>query len=134
MMELVIDGFAGGGGASDGIRRAIGRDPDLAYNHDAEALAMHRANHPGTRHICRNIMQIDPLAEVGLRRVGLIRLAMVTEAPDWRDGAIRWQSHVLINHGRGYSVTGGHASRDAAMDDAERRLKVAMDGTQEGTR
>lgn len=47
--ELVVDSFAGGGGASTGIRLALGRCPDVAVNHDGEALAMHEANHPATR-------------------------------------------------------------------------------------
>lgn len=64
MMEasdwLIVDNFAGGGGASTGIEAAIGRSVDVAVNHDAEAVAMHKANHPGTRHHCQSIMAIDP--------------------------------------------------------------------------
>ena len=67
---LVIDNFAGGGGASLGIERAMGR-LDIAINHDAEAIVMHRANHPGTRHYEQNIWQIDPLDATGGRRVAL---------------------------------------------------------------
>ena len=67
---LVIDNFAGGGGASLGIERALGRI-DIAINHDPEAIAMHRANHPGTRHFDRDIWQIDPLEATGGRRVAL---------------------------------------------------------------
>jgi site-specific DNA-cytosine methylase len=48
--ELVIDNFAGGGGASSGIEAAIGRPVDIAINHDPEAIAMHKANHPETKH------------------------------------------------------------------------------------
>ncbi len=48
--ELVIDSFAGGGGASLGISRALGRCPDVAINHDAAAIAMHAANHPDAHH------------------------------------------------------------------------------------
>ncbi|MEO1103520.1 MAG: DNA cytosine methyltransferase [Pseudomonadota bacterium] len=69
--ELIIDSFAGGGGASTGIAAAVGRDPDYAINHDAEALAMHAANHPGTIHLSKNIWQVDPLDVVGRRPVGL---------------------------------------------------------------
>lgn len=57
---LIIDNFAGGGGASDAIRRATGRSPDAAINHDPEAVAMHEANHPETKHYCQNIYQVDP--------------------------------------------------------------------------
>ena len=71
VLELVIDSFAGGGGASTGIAAAIGRDPDYAINHDAEALAMHAVNHPGTQHLSKNIWQVDPIEVVGRRPVGL---------------------------------------------------------------
>lgn len=52
---LFIDGFAGGGGASTGIAQAIGRDPDIAVNHSSAAIAIHKANHPGTDHHCCDI-------------------------------------------------------------------------------
>ncbi|NUO50711.1 MAG: DNA cytosine methyltransferase [Polyangiaceae bacterium] len=68
--ELIIDGFAGGGGASEGIRIATGRDPDFAINHDPAALAMHKANHPRTVHICGDIFDVSPRKLVGNRRVG----------------------------------------------------------------
>jgi DNA (cytosine-5)-methyltransferase 1 len=72
--ELVIDNFAGGGGASTGIAWAIGRDPDAAINHDAEAIAVHKANHPATRHYTTNIWRVDPrvvVADCGGLPVGL---------------------------------------------------------------
>lgn len=69
--EMVIDNFAGGGGASSGIEAAIGRPPDIAINHDPEALAMHEVNHPGTRHFCENIWEVDPKEACGSRPVGL---------------------------------------------------------------
>jgi DNA (cytosine-5)-methyltransferase 1 len=56
--EGCIDGFAGGGGTSTGIEMALGRAPDFAINHDAEALAMHRANHPETHHVQSNIREV----------------------------------------------------------------------------
>jgi DNA (cytosine-5)-methyltransferase 1 len=69
--ELVVDSFAGGGGASLGIELATGRSPDIAINHDPEAIEMHRANHPGTRHYCENVWQVAPVEACGGRRVGL---------------------------------------------------------------
>jgi len=57
---LVIDCFAGGGGASTGIEAALGRAVDVAINHDPEAIAMHRANHPATRHFCKSVYQVSP--------------------------------------------------------------------------
>jgi DNA (cytosine-5)-methyltransferase 1 len=64
MRELIIDSFAGGGGASQGIAAALGRGPDYAINHDPEALAMHAANHPETIHLSKNIWQVDPMEVV----------------------------------------------------------------------
>lgn len=69
--ELVVDSFAGGGGASTGIEQALGRPPDIAINHCREALAIHAANHPNTRHFCENIWQVDPESACGGRPVGV---------------------------------------------------------------
>ena len=73
--ELIIDNFAGGGGASMGIKLALGRDVDIAINHDREAIAMHEANHPGTLHFCEDVFAVDPLAVTGGRPVGLCWLS-----------------------------------------------------------
>lgn len=69
--ELIVDSFAGGGGASTGIEMALGRSPDYAINHDPAALALHARNHPATVHLSRNVWQVDPLEVVGRRPVGL---------------------------------------------------------------
>lgn len=69
--ELVVDSFAGGGGASTGIEDALNRPVDIAINHDAEAIAMHRANHPETKHFCEDIFEVDPVAACAGRPVGL---------------------------------------------------------------
>ena len=69
--ELVVDSFAGGGGASTGIEMALGRSPDIAINHDPEAIAMHAANHPRTRHYCENVWDVDPRMATGGKPVGL---------------------------------------------------------------
>lgn len=58
--ELIVDNFAGGGGASTGLERAFGRPVDVAINHDPEALAMHAANHPHTAHYCESVFDVDP--------------------------------------------------------------------------
>lgn len=60
MAGLVVDLFAGGGGASLGIEWALGRSPDIAIDHDAEALTMHKANHPRTRHLCGDVWRYVP--------------------------------------------------------------------------
>ena len=69
--ELVIDNFAGGGGASTGIEAAIDRPVDIAINHSPQAIAMHKANHPETKHFCENIWEVDPKEACGSRKVGL---------------------------------------------------------------
>jgi DNA (cytosine-5)-methyltransferase 1 len=69
--ELIVDNFAGGGGASTGIEDALGRSPDIAINHDAQALSMHKANHPTTKHYQENVWDVDPIEACAGRRVGL---------------------------------------------------------------
>lgn len=59
-MGLLVDSFAGGGGASTGFRLALGRDVDIAINHDPEAIRMHIANHPNTKHYCESVWDVDP--------------------------------------------------------------------------
>lgn len=66
---LFIDGFAGGGGASTGIAQAIGREVDIAVNHSETAIAIHKANHPGTEHFCQDIKAIWPLAATKMQPV-----------------------------------------------------------------
>ena len=70
--EIIVDSFAGGGGASLGIERALCRSPDIAINHDREALAMHAMNHPTTRHLPHNVWKVDPIAVTGRAPVGLL--------------------------------------------------------------
>ena len=53
--ELIVDLFAGGGGMSTAIEQALGRSPDIAINHDDDALSMHRVNHPQTRHFVGDV-------------------------------------------------------------------------------
>ncbi|MEM1363600.1 MAG: DNA cytosine methyltransferase [Pseudomonadota bacterium] len=69
---MIIDSFAGGGGASTGIEMALGRSPDVAINHDANALELHAANHPDTLHLDSNIWDVDPLEVTQGRPVGLL--------------------------------------------------------------
>jgi DNA (cytosine-5)-methyltransferase 1 len=69
--DLIVDSFAGCGGASLGIEWATGRSPDIAVNHDPEAIAMHAANHPKTRHFCESVWDVDPTTVCDGRRVGL---------------------------------------------------------------
>lgn len=70
--ELVVDLFAGGGGASTGIEQAIGRHVDIAINHDPEAVSLHEANHPQTRHFVSDVFEVDPLVVTDGQAVGLL--------------------------------------------------------------
>lgn len=69
--ELIVDNFAGGGGASTGIEAALGRSIDIAINHDPQALAMHQMNHPNTVHLCEDVWAVDVKKVVAGRKVGL---------------------------------------------------------------
>lgn len=72
MTGLIIDLFAGGGGASTGIEAALGRPVDIAINHSPVALAVHEANHPGTRHLTADIWEVKPKKATGGRHVSLL--------------------------------------------------------------
>jgi len=69
--EIIVDCFAGGGGASTGIELALGVSPDIAINHDIEAIALHSVNHPNTEHYISDIFEVDPMIATMGRPVGL---------------------------------------------------------------
>lgn len=69
--ELIVDNFAGGGGASTGIEMATGYSVDIAINHDPKAIRMHKANHPNTKHYCEDVWQVDPVKACNGHPVGL---------------------------------------------------------------
>lgn len=71
MKEIIVDNFAGGGGASTGIEMAIGRSVDIAINHDVNAIAMHTTNHPETLHYCESVFDVNPIAATAGSPVGL---------------------------------------------------------------
>ena len=70
--DLIIDCFAGGGGASVGIEMALGRGVDIAINHDPEAIKMHKVNHPNTLHLTEDIFKVDLQKYVNGRKVSLM--------------------------------------------------------------
>lgn len=72
MEDLIIDCFAGGGGASVGIEMALGRSVDIAINHDPDAILMHKTNHPGTLHLTEDIFKVDSQKYVGNQHVALM--------------------------------------------------------------
>lgn len=69
--EIIVDNFAGGGGASTGIETTTGKSVDIAINHDPEAIRMHKANHPNTKHYCENVWDVNPLEVCKGKPVGL---------------------------------------------------------------
>lgn len=75
MREIIVDNFAGGGGASTGIELAIGRSVDIAINHDENAIAMHKTNHPDTLHYCESVFDVDPSAATSGKPVGTARFS-----------------------------------------------------------
>jgi len=72
---MIVDSFAGGGGASTGIEMALGRSPDIAINHNPAALALHAANHPETLHLSENVYKVDPLDYLAGRHIGLMHFS-----------------------------------------------------------
>lgn len=70
--EIVVDSFAGGGGASLGIHMALGRGPDIAINHDVDAIKMHEQNHPESLHMTEDVWKVNPKDATGGRPVGLL--------------------------------------------------------------
>lgn len=70
--EIIVDSFAGGGGASLGIAWAVGRAPDIAINHNEHALALHALNHPSTKHVNEDVWKADLRKLVGRKKVGLL--------------------------------------------------------------
>ena len=104
--ELVIDSFAGGGGASTGIRIALGRDPDIAINHDELALAMHRVNHPATRHMVQDVATVDSVSLCAGLPIGLLWMS-----PDCTDhskakGAAPRRDGDRTSRGIGWAIVG----------------------------
>lgn len=136
---LFIDGFAGGGGASTGIEQAIGRSVDIAINHSPSAIAIHRANHPGTEHHCQDIKAVWPQAVTRMRHV-----AGAWFSPDCKefskakggpvkDRSIRALCWEVINWLKEVSPTCGYLEnveefQYAAPLDAENRPIVGQEG------
>lgn len=119
MRELVVDSFAGGGGASTGIEMALGYSVDIAVNHDLEAIAMHQANHPETRHFCESVWKVDPLVATEGRPVGLAWFSpdcfpagtlVLAESGYVPIESIKVGDKVLTHKGHWRSVTETHSS------------------------
>jgi DNA (cytosine-5)-methyltransferase 1 len=81
-LGLIVDSFAGGGGASTGIEAALGAAVDIAINHDDQAIRMHEANHPGTVHVNSNIWHVDPVEAVRSHPSGIRHVSLAWFSPD----------------------------------------------------
>lgn len=79
---LIVDLFAGGGGASVGIHMATGFHPDVAVNHDRKAVGQHEINHPGTRHYCCDVFEVDPVEACSDTHGNLQPVALLWASPD----------------------------------------------------
>ena len=87
--EMIVDLFAGGGGWSVAIEMALGRSPDIAVNHDFDAVAMHKANHPNTKHYTEDIYDVDPRIVCRGKKVGLLVMSPdCTDHSRAKNGAI----------------------------------------------
>lgn len=69
--EIIVDNFAGGGGASTGMELAAGRPVAIAINHDPDAILLHKTNHPYTEHLQASVWDVDPVEVCKGRTVGL---------------------------------------------------------------
>jgi DNA (cytosine-5)-methyltransferase 1 len=99
--ELIVDLFAGGGGASTGIEWALGRSPDIAVNHDPEAVALHQVNHPHTLHLCESVFDVRPQEVCAGRSVGHLWMS-----PDCRHFSKAKGSKPVSNRVRGLAWVG----------------------------
>ncbi|MCF0265501.1 DNA cytosine methyltransferase [Acinetobacter guillouiae] len=60
--KIIIDFFAGGGGASTGLEMGLNRPVYAAVNHNPKAISMHEANHPHAKHYVQDVFAVDPVA------------------------------------------------------------------------
>lgn len=118
--ELMVDNFAGGGGASTGMEMATGISVDIAINHDPEAIRMHKTNHPSTKHYCENVWDVDPVEVCKGRPV-----AIAWFSPDCKhfskdkDGNDYGWAKVLDYIGVGWNPTtiGGNCKGQMSLED-----------------
>lgn len=121
---LIIDNFAGGGGASLGLKRAFGRDPHLAVNHDPHAIRMHEYNHRDTKHMCESVWDVDPVAACGGNEVDAAWFSpdcfpagtMILTSSGYRPiEEIKIGDSVLTHKGRFRTVTDTKTARKKTM-------------------
>ena len=125
MNGIIIDNFAGGGGASTGIEAALGRQIDYAINHDPRAIAVHRANHPQTYHYCEDVWEVDPREVAAGRRVSVAWFSpdcfpagtmVLTDRGYLPIESIRFNDRVLTHKNRWRRVTAIHATQKPIIE------------------
>lgn len=121
--KIIVDNFAGGGGASTGIELACGRPVTIAINHDPDAILLHRTNHPYTEHLQASVWDVDPEQVVRGRKVGLawfspdckhfskakgsalvIPIGTITSGETARKGKSPTIGHLSLRHPRGVMI------------------------------
>ena len=113
--EIIVDVFAGGGGASSGIACAVGRSVDVAIDHDPAAIVMHRANHPHTKHYCESVWDVDPIEVCAGRPVGLAWFSPDCKHFSKANGD-RWSIIAPIRQERGkHSIASSVHSKDMGI-------------------
>lgn len=140
--EIIVDSFAGGGGASQGILWALGRSPDIAINHDLEAIALHKANHPESLHLAEDVWKVNPVAACAGSPVGLMWLSPDCKHFSKAKGgkpvskkirglawiAVRWakavKPRVIVLENVEEFQTWGPVLRDSGMPCKERRGQI----------
>lgn len=126
--EIVVDLFAGGGGASHALETALARAVDIAINHNPWAIGMHAANHPYTRHMCEDVWEADPVKEVMGRLVGWLHASpdcthfSQAKGGQPRDRATRSLSWVVLKW-VGRLRRRGLAPRIISLENVEQILK-----------
>lgn len=126
--EIIVDLFAGGGGASEALRQALGRDPDIAINHNANAIGMHAANHPYTTHHCEDVWHANPVHEAAGRRVGWLHASpdcthfSQAKGGQPRDRATRSLSWVVLKWA-GMLLRAGCAPRIISLENVRQILQ-----------
>lgn len=102
MREIIVDNFAGGGGASTGIEMAIGRSVDIAINHDPNAVAMHTTNHPDTLHYCESVFDVNPQLATAGRPVGLAWFSRTVATSRKPKARSRWRKIFAVWRGSSF--------------------------------
>lgn len=112
--EIIVDNFAGGGGASTGIELALGRPVTIAINHDPAAILMHKTNHPHTLHLQASVWDVDPVEVCG--------------GPTVNTGTARMMgTHIVVTLTHGCAPDGGSAQRAGAAGRRREEVHNAPD-------